>query len=318
MNIFNMKHIYLIIILFFTVFLNGCIKDGVTECRYLNFLTFEYTKNKQGTDLFSSQVKKLDIYVYDANGKYIKHFSDEGSHFNIPSYSIPFDLPAGKYTFVVWGGINKDYLVADKSGDKEQILQTDVTLFDHSRLSVNTTNTHIDFPENLYFGIAKNIIINPDKLKNIHIKLTKNTNTIRFTVHGLQNIKRLAYQNELDIICSIANGEFKFDNTINLTDRLFQYMPVERTDTEDTLKFNIKTLRLLDDMKSELILKNSSTGEHIFKHNLIELLLLSPEINNNEDLDINDEYDISIAISVNLGLTITINGFIVLESDREI
>lgn len=313
-----MKHIHLIMVISFTVFFSGCIKDGLPECRFLNYLTFEYTKNKQGTDLFPSQVKRLDIYVFDSNGKYIRHISDEGLHLSLPSYTLPVDLPSGKYTFVVWGGIKKDYQVFDKSGNNEQPLQPDISFLDHSRLSLNTNKVNKDFPEDLYFGIAKEISVNPNELKQTHIKLIKNTNTIYITVNGLQNIKHSNNNADLDIICNITNGELKFDNSISLPERLFQYIPVERTGTEETLMFKIKTLRLLTDMKSELILKDLTSGEIIFNHNLVELLLLSPGINNNEDLDTNDEYDISISININLCITITINDFIVLESDREV
>lgn len=312
-----MKQLHLTILLVFIALLSGCTKEDLSNCQTIHYLTFEYTKNRQGIDLFSSQVKVLNIYVFDEEGKYVKQFSDEGTHLSATSYAIPINLPAGKYTFVVWGGMKKSYQISDKSNNSEQPLQPSVTCFDHSRLSLSTIDPNKDFPEDLYFGIARQVTINA-KGSHTHIQLVKNTNTIYFVIDGLQNIRQNANNDYYDVICHMANGELRFDNSISLPEKLFQYTPAERIETENTLTFKIKALRLLTDMKSELILKNTTTGKEILNKNLIDLLLLSPEINNNEDLDINDEYHIALSIDTNLSIKITINGYTVLDSDHDI
>jgi hypothetical protein len=278
------------------------------------YLTFEYTKNKQGVDMFSSQVKNLDVYVFDSERKYVKCFSDERSQLmSTTSYSMPINLPDGTYTFVVWAGAKDDYLISDNNG---QLLQPYITAFNHSRLTLNKINVNENFPEELFWGITEQVDISTKK--QIHIELIKNTKKIHLTVDGIQNIRRSTNHDLLDITCNVANGEFKFDNSISLPERLFQYIPVEQTYNENVFECNIKTLRLLTDMKSELAIKDPTTGKDIFNHNLIELLLLSPEINNNEDLDTNDEYDIAISMNINLDTKITVNGYTVLDSDQHL
>ena len=311
-----MKSLHLIIISFCIALISGCLKEDLSNCRKLHYLTFEYTKNKQGTDLFSSQVKALDVYVFDKDGKYIKYFSDKGAHFSSSSYSIPIDIPDGEYTFVVWGDVEEAYYISDQSDiNAGQQLQTGLSSFNNSRLSLKAGQ---EYPEDLFFGIAKQVHINSNKSNNTHIQLIKNTNTLHITVNGIQNIRRSTSSSSFDLICYLANGELKFDNSISLPERLFQYIPVKRDENEDTLTYKVKTLRLLTDMKSQLILQNKTTGEDIFNENIIHLLLLSPDINNNDDLDTNDEYNINLSVNTNQSITISVNGYVVINSDQDL
>jgi len=308
-----MKYLHLIIVSSFIALISGCLKEDLSNCQKLHYLTFEYTKNKQGIDLFSNQVKALDVYVFDKDGKYVKHYSDTGVHLSTSNYAIPIDIPNGEYTFVVWGDVEGVYNISDINAERQ--LQTSLSSFNNSRLSLKADQ---EYPEDLFFGIAKQVTINSDKSTNTHIQLTKNTNTLHITVNGVQNISNSSSDYNFDIICYLANGELKFDNSISLPERLFQYIPVKRDENEDTLAFKIRTIRLLTDMKSQLILYNKTTGEEIFNEDIIKLLLLSPDINNNDDLDANDEYNIKLSVNTNLSITISVNGYVVVDSDQDL
>lgn len=327
-DLLSMKQCHLIMILFFIIsLLAGCVNDDQPNCidsilvppdhPKSHYMTFEYSKNTQGIDLFPSMVEELDVYVFDSEGHYVTCISDEGPQLNSLSYTLPIDLPDGTYTFVVWSGARNHYQITDQYNNNGQSLQTGITELDQLRLRLNTNNAdETDYPENLFFGIAEQISIDAKKLKQVHVELVKNTKNIHLTVEGIQYIKQTTKSNDyfLDITCNIANGELLFDNSISLPERPILYKPVDQIYNENTFECNIRTLRLLTDMRSELTIKNSTTGEDIFNDSLIELILFSPHINNNTDLNKNDKYDIVISIGINLDITITINGYTVLDN----
>ena len=46
-----------------------------------NYIAFRYDYNMMFVDAFPTKVKRVDVYVFDDNGKYVTRFSDERESF---------------------------------------------------------------------------------------------------------------------------------------------------------------------------------------------------------------------------------------------
>ncbi len=89
--------------------LSSCIKDDMDDCPSQVSLKFDYTYNVKDADAFSAEVKNLNVYVFDKNGKFYDTYVESASKFNTGHTMQINDLPSeGKYTFVCLAR-NKQY-----------------------------------------------------------------------------------------------------------------------------------------------------------------------------------------------------------------
>ena len=81
--------------------LSSCMKDDITGCPTAKLsLKFDYTYNVKEADAFSAEVKNLNVYVFDKNGKFVDNYTESADKFETGHKMEITDLQAGKYTFV--------------------------------------------------------------------------------------------------------------------------------------------------------------------------------------------------------------------------
>lgn len=81
--------------------LSSCMKDDLTNCPAPKVsLKFDYTYNAENADAFSQEVKNLNVYVFDKNGKYFDTYTQSADKFETGHSMDITDLQEGKYTFV--------------------------------------------------------------------------------------------------------------------------------------------------------------------------------------------------------------------------
>ena len=291
----------------------GCIREDLSNCpvngEISHYLTFEYSKNIDFTDRFADAVATLDVFVFDNNQMLAGIISNEGASLKAENYQMMLNLSDGMYTFVVWGGSRNSYRIFDVV-DNAAPLTEGITQFDRLRLALNNGHTFKN-TDDLFHGIAHDVHIRSDLSSHTHIGLIKNTNIIRVTVTGI------FHPENIDISCSATNGEYRFDNSVSNHESLTSYEPV-RTENENEVKADFKTLRLLTGMKSGLVIHDTDKNEDVFSRDLIELLMLLPNVHTNDDLDRCDIYDIKIDMHTDMSASVVINGYLVISSDREI
>ena len=91
--------------------LSSCINDDMDSCPSVTpkvSLKFDYTYNVKDADAFSAEVKNLNVYVFDQNGKYFDTYVQSSEKFNTGYTMDISDLNKGKYTFVCLAR-NKQY-----------------------------------------------------------------------------------------------------------------------------------------------------------------------------------------------------------------
>ena len=81
--------------------LSSCMKDDLTNYPAPKVsLKFDYTYNAENADAFSQEVKNLNVYVFDKNGKYFDTYTQSADKFETGHSMDITDLQEGKYTFV--------------------------------------------------------------------------------------------------------------------------------------------------------------------------------------------------------------------------
>lgn len=84
--------------------LASCIKDDLDDCPAPAVskvaLQFNYTYNIKEADAFAAEVKNLNVYVFDENGKFFDSYIENAEKFETGHTMEISDLKDGKYTFV--------------------------------------------------------------------------------------------------------------------------------------------------------------------------------------------------------------------------
>ena len=292
----------------------GCTEEDLSICveqKTPRYLTFEYTKNIDYADKFAEIIKTIDVFVFDSNERLHRIVSIDKTQLEAADYGMTLNLSDGIYTFVVWANSRESYQIFDDIGNTAP-LTGGISKFEHLRLALDFGQTFENTGDLLY-GIARNVRVERGIPEHTHIGLTKNTNIINVTASGISNLKH----SNLDIICVAANGEYRFDNSPNKPETMIRYIPAKEK-SGDELKASFKTLRLLNGMKSELIIRDTNNYKDVFKRNLIELLKLLPDIHTDNDFDRNDVYDIKIDLHTDMSVSVIINGYLVISSEQEL
>lgn len=84
--------------------LSSCINDDLDDCptpaKSKVALQFNYTYNIKEADAFSAEVKNLNVYIFDENGKFFDSYLESSDKFETGHTMEISDLKDGKYTFV--------------------------------------------------------------------------------------------------------------------------------------------------------------------------------------------------------------------------
>ena len=107
--------------------LSSCIKDDLDSCPSQVKLKFDYTYNVKDADAFSAEVKNLNVYVFDKDGKYYDTYVESASKFETGHTMEINSLPSeGKYTFVCLAR-NKQYDATRADDDEMEFSFTQLT-----------------------------------------------------------------------------------------------------------------------------------------------------------------------------------------------
>ena len=236
------------------------VKDENDDCPYGFWLKLRYSYNMLDVDAAPKYVTDAYVYVYDADGNYVKRIFVTPKVLKEHDYRVEVDgLPEGDYQFVVWSGMaNSQYAV---SGDMKTIADF--------RLELLGTGAATELPA-LYHGYLS--AVHYDDSYAVHeVELMKNTNQLACLVVSVDNTE---IPNPADYTMQVvaANGMMNAYNQL-VSDAAVTYMPFEQEavtiDDADYgqlhgVKFNITTLRLMSDSDSRIILQKKSTGQVVF------------------------------------------------------
>ena len=238
------------------------VKDDTDDCPYGFWLRLHYTYNILDVDAASKYVQDAYVYVYDADGNYVKRIYATQNDLMVNDYRVRVEgLPEDDYQFVVWSGIgNNQYAVAG-----------DTQMMDDFRLSLVGTETRYSgkLPA-LYYGYQKTVHYD-DSYALYDVELIKNTNQLSCLVVSVSD-QEVLDANDYNMKVVVANSAMDaYNRLISKSETIYEpfeqgYVTIDDPDYGELsgIKFNIMTLRLMSNSDSRLILEKKSTGQTLF------------------------------------------------------
>ena len=302
------------------------IYDNPEDCEVTHSIRFVYDMNLKWADAFPSEVKSVNLYVFDNNGVFVKEYQGSGEALADPSYTIKLDLPSGvTYKFLAWCGLDNPNTDTESFSVIQPI--AGVTTITEMNCSLKTaaingkeySDQRLNF---LYHGyLEQELEDSRQKADFIYtMYLTKDTNHVRVM---LQQIDGNISAENFDINISADNGFLSWDN-LPLGDTPIEYQPwyltsdilgvgnsdgemVEYTGVVADLSSSRFMADRIDDVY--LIVKRKGNGELLFKVPLLQYALTEKSyyetaysrlMTNQEFLDRQDEYFMTFFLDKNL------------------
>lgn len=136
----------LLVVPLLALFVTGCIKDDLSECRPEKNVTLWFT-HSGGTNgsRFVDYIGEVDLFLFDDNGKYLSHQSVEYTELAVDAPFVSLTLSPGTYYALAWGN------VGDNSA--YQNLTVGVTSLEECLVEINPAVTHSGDP--VYYAPRK-------------------------------------------------------------------------------------------------------------------------------------------------------------------
>lgn len=282
------------------------VKDDIDDCPYGFWLKLHYTYNILDVEAAPKYVTDAYVYIYDADGKYIKRIYATRNDLIANDYRVRIEgIPEGDYQFVVWSGLgNSQYAV---SGDTK-------TIGDFRLSLVGAGVSYAGELPALYHGYLQTVHYD-DAYAQYDVELMKNTNGLACLVVTISD-EIVMNPDDYTLTVTADNGTMDAYNRL-LSTAVTTYEPFVKegvviNDSEygqlHGIKFNIMTLRLMSDRDNRIILQDKRTEQTIFNISFAEYIgmigafytNLGREIPVQEYLDRQDFYTIVFYLSGDL------------------
>lgn len=264
-----MRHLrsFLLFISYLTV-MHSCILEDPwdpSECPppYTSGITlsYDYLLNMDYTNRFDRQVSELKAFIFNADGILCDTLTPPVVAGELNNEWVrQINLDPGTYSIVTWAGnlnFRQSYLFAHQNDPSEPnaegviIGQTRITdLRTFLRYNIQSPNNHEATPvqnnfHELFYGIQRDIVVKEKEHTTVHTSLLKDSKTIRVKIGQLSAISTPApIASDFNIRLTGRNGHYLSDNNTGEQSHLIRYVPHTQIVEEDTLRADIKTLRL--------------------------------------------------------------------------
>jgi len=282
--------------------------EDLLECRL--FVKFKYDYNMEFADAFHSQVDKVELYVFDKDGKFLFKQAEEGSTLGTGSYLMEVKLPVGQYQFMAWAGAHDSYDITS--------LQAGVSSIADLKLQLKREETLIIDKElePLWYGEINNVDFTGTTDQTEVINLIKDTNKVRFVFQGSNEDSWGVDVNAYTYEIIESNGYLAHDNSLLGDDNLsFRPYHIEQKNLAAGI-VELNTMRFLANRNARFVVTEKATGKKVFNINLTDFLVMTKiegyNMSAQEYLDRESEYKIVFFFADNdpwLVLQININGW---------
>ena len=288
--------------------LSSC--DMMTEdrddCPTGLYLTFKYDYNLQRADMFGDHVGAVDVYVFDADGKYVKTLSEANAGpvrpLASPTYAMHANLAPGKYKFIVLAGqatyadqLNSQRATFMRSelqpGDDMQKLDIRLETTQEGEAVVRVDNKGLPL-DTLWHGMElEPVQVYAEKPTYHTISLMRDTKKISVTLRDIDAPHEVDV-NDFDMTITDRNDHLLWDNSVS-EERTVIYTPHAAWNTDDRTPaydangdlieeighiahadFMTSRLVIHDDPADDGVLSivNRNSGQEVIRVNLPDLL----------------------------------------------
>lgn len=193
--------------------LSSCnaLNEHLEECPEGARLRFIYDRNMDFANAFPSQVDCLTVLVYDENGNYIQTRTETSDILSDENYRMTVDLPAGKYTFVAYGGMacaESSFHFVEQPSASLPLPSLEVQMDQDCITSPDGTLLH-----DLFYGILSlEIPENSIDYTEGTVEMMKDTNNVRIVLQHIDGTP----VNEADFTFRVTADNTLFDYKNNL------------------------------------------------------------------------------------------------------
>ena len=305
-----LRHIAMWFVLIGSLIMTSCdsFNEDLLECRL--FVKFKYDYNMEFADAFHSQVDKVELYVFDKDGKFLFKQAEEGSTLGTGSYLMEVKLPVGQYQFMAWAGAHDSYDITSVQAGVSSITDLKLQLKREETLIIDKEL------EPLWYGEINNVDFTGTTDQTEIINLIKDTNKVRFVFQGSNEDSWGVDVNAYTYEIIESNGYLAHDNSLLGDDNLsFRPYHIEQKNLAAGI-VELNTMRFLANRNARFVVTEKATGKKVFNINLTDFLVMTKIEGHNmsaqEYLDRESEYKIVFFFADNdpwLVLQININGW---------
>ncbi|WP_288206910.1 FimB/Mfa2 family fimbrial subunit [uncultured Parabacteroides sp.] len=301
MKQYNSYHRLLVAFLFIWICgLSACdyIHDELPPCKH--YLSFVYDYNMKYADAFTHEVDRVNLYIFDKEGKLLDERLIEGEE--LKANRIELGLEPGTYQLMAWGGLNEtDYAW-------EQLTIGTSTPADF-QMAVKYDNHTVSRELTGLFQGRLTLEIPDGGETHTLFPVMKDTNKLRFVLQDTANGTALD-ADDFTFTVVTRNSDLDADNR-PLSNEPLTWLPyyqetvqVIGSDGQPSVSAvcaELNTLRLMDGSETSLLIGDKASGRILLDVDLTDFLLLTKMEAHNipaqEYLDRQDEYAVVIFLS---------------------
>ncbi len=291
----------------------GCIKEDISKCGNVTLNFFYAGDNTDGTNVLTSHISKVDLYVFDAEGRFLTSWNYSQDELKDASLSISRKLDPGTYTAVAVGNAFENTEVTDLDAASLDQIYIQHPQWDGRRESVGTNDDNYIGSKTFTVPDSKEHFYETVELKSSHID-------VDIIVKGLHApVKSSA--------CSIrienANGQTSFKNETNAEQKGIYYPELEYDKgngfyrTSGLRLFRMDKAGTLSDelCRHELVVLSSDGSEELYRMSVYDFLL-----ENKDKLDVTRQEAV-LPIEVHfqsIGVTVTVPDWYIEDIEPEL
>lgn len=297
---------------------SSCIKEDLSECPPENAsvkIRFAINAEDDETEPSNAGVmEKATLYIFDRNNRFVA-MSSRNNMVIGREYELDIDLAPDIYNFVVWVGEKAPYYTIPAFEDFPAIKPDK----DESTMNLDIPISRVvDFtlPRLLFSKVDNELITGDDQI--IDFNLIQNTNTLIFTVNGLERTDNTYSFNIAD-----NNGSYDFDNNYASCEAFNYTAGALFPADSDVLGSTMTVLRLGNNRNPRFTLVDKTTEETLYpsypgqQTNLIQLIVKAYE-GKTVDFDRRHTFRITLNFDTDMEATVTVDGWNVNDSGNEL
>lgn len=312
--------------------MTGCTKESLSGClpsgRYA--VGFEYVNHTDAghPDRFCSDVRRIDLYAFDASDRFVKTVVRTGDPFP-EDFRIEPELPAGEYTLVAWGNLTAEIAPnADFIPGRTTLQEVMLTLARDEKQSVGHELTPL-------FHSLSRVVVDYSSDRTDVLSMTQNTKRVNLRIQWFDGEGPCIHGCAEGVRARILDpdgGVLGFDNSVVASGSELTYFCYGHAISPDasSLEETFSLLRLTETKVLTLIverLKGDGTAEELYRADLLrDLILKHPNSRSQADLDKQNTYDIELRFDdtghggndTHMQTAITVAGWTVILQDAGI
>lgn len=279
----------------------GCVYEDLSGCLYGSYsIAFEFVNHTDAEqiDRFHLDVQRLDLFVFDSTGHFVKCITNTESPFS-GDFHIDPELSDGSYTLVAWGNFSDEVIV-------KPVFVAGRTTFEEALLSLNTAdNQSVNKKLTPVFHAIKQVEVDYMANKTDILSFVKNENQLNlkikwFEKSGIPCIHSCADGVRIRVV-DTKGATYKFDNSVVASGNELIYTPFKNKHNDDwnELDTHFSLMRLVDGELLTLRVERpmqDGTVKELYCSDLVSLIQAHPYTRTQMDLDRRDFYEIELSL----------------------